>query len=96
MRRAVASILRVAWKVVKSVHAAGFDNERIENDEGRAVCENSERVATVAFWVQSAESLSLAVREEYFLQNTTRRLESVLGCFVASCSPNERPFEIPK
>lgn len=32
--------------------------------------------------------------EGYFLQNLTRRLETVLDCLVALCSPDERLIEV--
>lgn len=38
----------------------------------------------------SPKKLYLAVREEYFLESTIRRLGAILDCFVASCSSNKK------
>lgn len=44
LRRAVADILKVAWKAVKNVHAAKFDIDGMGDEEGKAVGWNSERI----------------------------------------------------
>lgn len=67
----------MAWEAVKDVNAAEFDNGGMWNKEGRAVCENLERIVTVQQWGPSAKRLYLAVREEYLSTNMTRRSEAV-------------------
>lgn len=84
----------MAWKVVKNVHAAEYDNDGIEDEEERTVCENAERIATAAFWVPSAEKFYVVVRREYFLECMTWRPGSVLDCFVACCRSDERKSEM--
>lgn len=44
--------------------AAGFYIDDTENEVEKTVCENLERVATMAFCVLSAERLRLAVRKD--------------------------------
>lgn len=67
LRCAVAGTWKVAWKAVRDVYAAKFDNIDMRDDEGRAVCANSKSIATVTVGVLSTDKLYLAVREEYVL-----------------------------
>lgn len=65
--------LEVAWEVEEDVHATELDNDGVGTEKRDAVCGNSERVATMALWVLSAEKLYLAKREKYFLKNVPKR-----------------------
>lgn len=64
---------------MKDVHAAKFGNDGTRNEEGRAVCGSTERIAVVALWIPSAGRLYLAGRKEYFLENRTRQLGAALS-----------------
>lgn len=93
LRRAVTGILKVAWEVVKDLHAAKFDRYGMRDDKGRAGCENSVRIAALAQCVPCARKLYLAMSEKYFLESMTRRLGAALKCFVASCSLDGGSFD---
>lgn len=43
-----ADTLKMAWQAVKAVHAAKFDSDGIGDEEGRELCGNSWKTATVA------------------------------------------------
>lgn len=81
---------------MNDVHAAKFGDGGMGNGEERAMFGRSERTATVALRIPSAEKFYLAVREEFSIQNMTRRLKAILTYLVASCSPNERLSEVLK
>lgn len=55
LRGAVAGILMLAVEMVKDVQATEFSIDDMGDERGRAVCENSERVASVAFSISPAE-----------------------------------------
>lgn len=78
LRHAVVDTLMVPWEAVKDVHGAKLDKDGMENEERRALCENSERLTTLALWAASAEKLYSAMREKYFSESTTRHLRAVL------------------
>lgn len=44
----LAGILLMAWMAVKNVHDAESDIDGLRDYERRAVCDSSERIATVA------------------------------------------------
>lgn len=76
------------------MHAAEFDDDGAGDEEGRAARGNSEKTVIGELYVPSAQNLYIAVRKEFFLDNTTGRLGTILDCAVASCRPNQRSFEI--
>lgn len=92
----VADILKMTRKAVKGVQGAGFDKDGRVNEDQRAVCRESERTEPVAVGVPCAKGLYLAVREKLSLGATTKRFGSHFDCFVASCSPDGKLFEILK
>lgn len=91
-RHAVRGMLKVAWEALVDFHAAELENDGTENEEGRKLCENSERNVTLALWVHSAKTPYLAARKMYFLKHTQKRPEADLGFFVASCQTDKRMF----
>lgn len=62
LHRAVGSVLKMAWEALKDIHAAEFDNDGMGDGKERAMCGNSEGLATVALLVVFAERFYLAVR----------------------------------
>lgn len=78
------------------VHDAELDKDGRGNEQGRVMCCTSRRTATVALRVPSGENLYLAVRKGYILKSVTRRLEAVIDCFVACCSPDKKSIEMLK
>lgn len=50
-------MLKVASEAVKDLHVAKHDNKYIKSAEGRAVCGNLERAATMVLSVPSAQKL---------------------------------------
>lgn len=70
LRCVVPGSLNVTWEVVEDAHAAELDNELLGNEDGRAMSESLERIATVTSWVPCSERSHLAVRERYFLKDT--------------------------
>lgn len=66
IRSAMAGIMKVARKALKTVHAAECKNDVVQTGEGVEGTRNSERKATVALRLPSAHMLYLAERKEYF------------------------------
>lgn len=71
---------------MRDVHAAELDNDGMREEEERRLCGSSERLTTVPLWVFFAEKLYLEKRDNYLLENMTRRLGIVVNRFGASCS----------
>lgn len=81
---------------MKDVHVAEFNSDGSRDGEEWKVCGSSEKLATVRLRVRSVQKPFLEKRQQYFLGNMKMRFGAILGCFVRSCSPDERSFETPK
>lgn len=68
----------------------------MRDEEERAICGSSKRIAVAPLLVPSTEKWYSAVREEHFLENRKRLFGAVLDCSVAPRSSSEKPFEFLK
>lgn len=80
---------KAARNAVKDMHGVESDNNCKKDEERRAACFSSERIAAGVLSVPS-EKFYLVLWDENSLENMTRQLGGVLDCLVALCTPNER------